>query len=162
MQTRSMTRRNANAVNIFDTIMPPPVHTITISDYFASDPTYKVGIYDKHLLNKLKCKIKIKPYVSNTACSDLCMPVTIMPPPPKYEVNIDFDEAHDAWVANKRARPNSCYVYKCMAVTRTGKHCVRAVLPNIDYCRVHQANKPMPTTYAEVVDASTDCCVCGV
>ena len=27
---------------------------------------------------------------------------------PLYEVNIDFDEAHDAWVANKIKQKNGC------------------------------------------------------
>jgi hypothetical protein len=32
--------------------------------------------------------------------------------PALYEVNIDFDEAHDAWVANKIKQKNGCYKYK--------------------------------------------------
>jgi hypothetical protein len=31
---------------------------------------------------------------------------------PIYEVNIDFDEAHDAWVANKIKQKNGCYKYR--------------------------------------------------
>lgn len=31
---------------------------------------------------------------------------------PLYEVNIDFDEAHDAWVANKIKQKNGCYKYR--------------------------------------------------
>ena len=32
--------------------------------------------------------------------------------PPLYEVNIDFDDAHDAWVANKIKQKNGCYKYR--------------------------------------------------
>ena len=31
---------------------------------------------------------------------------------PLYEVNIDFDDAHDAWVANKIKQKNGCYKYR--------------------------------------------------
>jgi hypothetical protein len=31
---------------------------------------------------------------------------------PLYEVNIDFDEAHEAWVANKIKQKNGCYKYR--------------------------------------------------
>ena len=29
-----------------------------------------------------------------------------------YEVNIDFDEAHEAWMANKIKQKNGCYKYR--------------------------------------------------
>lgn len=32
--------------------------------------------------------------------------------PPLYEVNIDFDEAHNEWVKNKIRLKNGCYRYK--------------------------------------------------
>jgi hypothetical protein len=31
---------------------------------------------------------------------------------PLYEVNIDFVEAHEAWVANKIKQKNGCYKYR--------------------------------------------------
>jgi hypothetical protein len=32
--------------------------------------------------------------------------------PPLYDVCIDFDDAHDAWVANKIKQKNGCYKYR--------------------------------------------------
>lgn len=32
--------------------------------------------------------------------------------PPLYEVNIDFDEAHNEWIKNKVKLQNGCYRYK--------------------------------------------------
>jgi hypothetical protein len=32
--------------------------------------------------------------------------------PPLYEVCIDFEYAHDAWVANKIKQKNGCYKYR--------------------------------------------------
>jgi hypothetical protein len=31
---------------------------------------------------------------------------------PLYEVNIDFDEAHEGWMANKIKKKNGCYKYR--------------------------------------------------
>lgn len=36
----------------------------------------------------------------------------IYAPTPLYEVDIDFDDAHDAWVANKIKQKNGCYKYR--------------------------------------------------
>jgi hypothetical protein len=38
---------------------------------------------------------------------------------PKYEVNIDFDEASKAWMRNKKKTGNGCYQYFCGAKKRT-------------------------------------------
>ena len=42
----------------------------------------------------------------------------------KYEVNIDFDAASEAWRANKKFRKNN-------------KNCVAKCLPGEVYCRKH-------------------------
>lgn len=102
----------------------------------------------------------VKPYISNYECSDIAVNFTIPVLPPRYEVNIDFDDAHRAWVANKRAMPNSCYKYRCIAITKTGKHCFRSVLKQSDYCGIHQNQQLAPTTYVEIVELSetAGCC----
>lgn len=38
---------------------------------------------------------------------------------PLYEVNIDFDEAHNEWVKNKIKMPNGCYKYRKERATKT-------------------------------------------
>jgi len=102
----------------------------------------------------------IKPFISNHECSDICIYTSqIVSPFAKYIVDIDFDEAHEAWKSNKCKTTNGCYVYKCMAVTKTGKSCVRKVYANSNYCKMHQSQYiPFtPENYVEVVE-STGCC----
>lgn len=54
-----------------------------------------------------------------------------------FDVNIDFDEASNAWKLNKKTIGNGCYKYKCIKITKTGKPCNKESLPNINYCRWH-------------------------
>jgi len=42
-----------------------------------------------------------------------------MPYRPLYEVNIDFDEAHNEWVKNKIKMPNGCYRYRKERASKT-------------------------------------------
>lgn len=51
---------------------------------------------------------------------------------PQYEVNIDFDEAHDAWMQNKKDEGNGTYKYICGKPTKKGVRCV-----NTPSCKVH-------------------------
>ena len=39
----------------------------------------------------------------------------------EYEVNIDFDEASEAWKANKKSTGGGCYKYICEAIRSNGK-----------------------------------------
>lgn len=55
----------------------------------------------------------------------------------RYLVNIDFDEASDAWKANKKYMGNGTYRYKCSAVTLSGNPCKRESLMHCDYCKIH-------------------------
>jgi len=55
-------------------------------------------------------------------------------------VEIDFDEAHDEWTANKRRKDNGEYVYICGAPLRKGKKCVLDCCDTIGLysgCREH-------------------------
>ena len=55
-----------------------------------------------------------------------------------YEVNINFDEATEAWRANKKYTGNGMYKYICCGITKTGKQCNRKPLFNYDYCKTHK------------------------
>jgi hypothetical protein len=53
------------------------------------------------------------------------------------EVNIDFDEAIDAWNANKKKLANGMYKYVCSYCSITGIRCGRKPLTNSDLCKNH-------------------------
>ena len=57
-----------------------------------------------------------------------------------YEVNIDFDDASEAWRANKKSIGNGNYVYVCCAITKTGNVCNKKRLNGYDYCKIHKNN----------------------
>ena len=42
----------------------------------------------------------------------------------KYEVNIDFDMASEAWKANKKYIGNGSYKYVCAKLGKNNKNCV--------------------------------------
>jgi hypothetical protein len=46
------------------------------------------------------------------------------------QVNIDFDESSNAWMANK-IRRGPAMAYRCQAITKNGTQCTRPVLPII-------------------------------
>jgi len=52
-----------------------------------------------------------------------------------YEVNIDFDEAHEAWMANKQRLSNCTYKYICGKPTKKGTRCL-----NHPECKIHKKN----------------------
>ena len=73
-----------------------------------------------------------------------------------YEVNIDFDEASEAWRANKKYIGNGSYKYitpnkntlikhttnnttsrRCIQQTQSGSQCKRESLNDCDYCFQH-------------------------
>jgi len=63
-----------------------------------------------------------------------------------FPVEMNFDEAHDAWMTNKRKLANGMYRYICCATTKTGKQCSRTPEPNSDLCLLHRKKtKPIPT-----------------
>ena len=55
-----------------------------------------------------------------------------------YEVNIDFDEASQAWKANKKSIGNGSYKYICLRITKLGKPCKREACPECDHCKIHR------------------------
>jgi hypothetical protein len=56
---------------------------------------------------------------------------------PTYVVNIDFDEASDAWYANKKRMPNSMCKYICLGKTKAGNACNRKPMTYTNYCFCH-------------------------
>lgn len=60
-----------------------------------------------------------------------------------YPVAVDFDDAHDAWMANKRKLPNGMFRYICCATTKDGKPCGRTPELHSQTCIRHRA-KPEP------------------
>jgi len=63
-----------------------------------------------------------------------------------FPVEINFDDAHDSWMANKRKLANGMYRYICCATTKTGKQCNRTPEKNSELCLLHRKkNKPTPT-----------------
>lgn len=53
-----------------------------------------------------------------------------------YEVNINFDEAKEAWMRNKKQLPNCTYVYVCGFITKKGTPC-----QNSQNCKLHKRLK---------------------
>jgi hypothetical protein len=56
---------------------------------------------------------------------------------PLYTVEINFDEAIDAWRANKKSIGNGHYKYICIQKTKTGNQCKRESLKFCDHCKMH-------------------------
>jgi len=56
---------------------------------------------------------------------------------PKYEVEIDFEDASNAWRSNKISMGNGMYNYRCSATKRDGCQCSQAVSDRTDYCKMH-------------------------
>lgn len=54
-----------------------------------------------------------------------------------YEVKINFDEASEAWKANKRSIGNGSYRYVCCKKGKNNNMCIAKCLPGEDYCRTH-------------------------
>ena len=56
---------------------------------------------------------------------------------PLFKVEIDFDDASKAWLANKKSIGNGCYKYTCIKITKTGKKCKNDSLRGCEKCRFH-------------------------
>ena len=56
---------------------------------------------------------------------------------PSYEVNIDFDEASEAWRANKKSIGNGSYKYLCVKICKNNNYCSNKCLHGEDYCKTH-------------------------
>jgi len=56
----------------------------------------------------------------------------------ELEVNINFDEASEAWRSNKKSKGNGTYRYICLAKTKAGKECSREPIICSDFCKIHK------------------------
>ena len=54
-----------------------------------------------------------------------------------YKVEINFDEASEAWRSNKKCIGNGHYKYICSQKTKAGNPCKRESLQFCDYCKIH-------------------------
>jgi hypothetical protein len=54
-----------------------------------------------------------------------------------YTVDIDFDEASEAWRANKKSMPNGMFKYICGCKTKSGSKCMRLPKTDHKYCATH-------------------------
>jgi hypothetical protein len=55
----------------------------------------------------------------------------------KYHVEINFDEASEAWKTNKKYIGNGSYKYICLQKTKAGNPCKKKALPTCDFCKLH-------------------------
>ena len=55
-----------------------------------------------------------------------------------FDVVIDFDEASEAWRANKKPVGNGCYKYICSKETSSGNRCKREAIAGCDFCKIHR------------------------
>jgi len=56
----------------------------------------------------------------------------------EYSVEIDFDGASRAWLANKQKLSDATYKYICLGKTKTGDICKRKPIGHTDYCACHK------------------------
>lgn len=54
----------------------------------------------------------------------------------QYSVDIDFDGASEAWKANKVAKGNGTYAYRCEAIKKDGCGCSQMVSGG-SFCKRH-------------------------
>lgn len=57
-----------------------------------------------------------------------------------YSVNIDFDEAEQAWRENKKYIGNGMFKYTCKGITKKGHKCNNPP-SNSGFCYIHQSQK---------------------
>ena len=53
-------------------------------------------------------------------------------------MNIDFDEAHKAWMLNKKRTSQGQYKYICIAHTLKGEPCKNKPYIHCNYCYIHK------------------------
>ena len=58
----------------------------------------------------------------------------------KYEVDIDFYGASEAWKANKKSIGHSSYKYVCQKYLKSGKLCDKKCISGEHYCKMHLKN----------------------
>ena len=55
-----------------------------------------------------------------------------------YNVDIDFNEASQAWNSNKKHIGNGMYKYICNALSKKGNKCNKKCLAGQEFCRWHR------------------------
>jgi len=58
----------------------------------------------------------------------------------QFDVNIDFDDAANAWNYNKKSIGNGSYKYICTKLTKGGKKCDKSCYNINEYCKQHYKN----------------------
>jgi hypothetical protein len=58
--------------------------------------------------------------------------------PITYEVNIDFDEASNAWKKNKKSIGNGQYKYICQKDKKDGTVCSKVCYKDMEFCWIHR------------------------
>jgi len=62
---------------------------------------------------------------------------TKLTPISKFDVEIDFDGASEAWKANKKSIGNGSYKYVCSKKNKNGNSCSLKCLYGEIYCKTH-------------------------
>lgn len=83
----------------------------------------------------MRTRSQSKRVTINEQTFDIFIPNDIVP---TYEVNIDFNEASNAWLANKKRQSDATYTYICLGQTKTGNECNKPPLQNSNYCSCHK------------------------
>lgn len=79
----------------------------------------------------------------------------------EYTNNIDFREAHEEWMANKRRLGNGTYVYLCRKSLKNGKLCNRKCKDTIGFysgCNQHYQWEEKENKY--IYDTNEDAISC--
>jgi len=61
--------------------------------------------------------------------------------------SIDFDDAHNRWIQNKRKLSNGMYRYICVGFFKNGNQCNRKPLVGKNTCKIHDIN---PSKHEEI------------
>ena len=91
----------------------------------------------KTLSSSSKEHAHIDPRQENDIILERVTANNVVPTKVLYEVNIDFDEASEAWKANKRGIGEGSYRYICAKRGKHNNECIAKCLPGLDYCRTH-------------------------
>lgn len=65
--------------------------------------------------------------------------------------SIDFDDAHNHWIQNKRKLSNGMYRYICVGFFKNGNQCNRNPLVGKNTCKIHD----FPQNIAPIKDEET-------
>ena len=90
------------------------------------------------LTNELTNEIKMVQTKHNEITNELTNEIKMVQ---QYEVNIDFDEASNAWKYNKKSIGNGSYKYICTQLTKIGTNkeqkCGKNCYNESEFCKQH-------------------------